>query len=49
MIKNLLIIRSSFCLVKTLNPPKATGKFTVIPTPIGNLNDLTPNIIKSLY
>ena len=38
-----------FCFMKTLNPTKPKGKLSIIPTPIGNLNDLTPNILKSLY
>ena len=34
---------------KTVNNPKARGKLLVIPTPIGNLGDLSPNIIKALF
>ena len=37
------------CLVKTINSPKPMGKLSMVPTPIGNLNDLTPNILKCLY
>jgi hypothetical protein len=35
--------------LKTLNEKKPTGKLTILPTPIGNLQDLSPNIIKSLF
>lgn len=49
MIYKLVTVRLSFCLIKTINSVKASGKFSIIPTPIGNINDLTPNIIKSLY
>jgi hypothetical protein len=40
-----------FCTgpLKTINPTKFTGKLTVLPTPIGNLQDLSPNIIKALF
>jgi hypothetical protein len=40
-----------FCTgpLKTLNPNKIAGKLTILPTPIGNLQDLSPNIIKSLF
>ncbi len=40
-----------FCTgpLKTLNPIKFAGKLTILPTPIGNLQDLSPNIIKSLF
>lgn len=38
-----------FCVVKTLNPTKPTGKLTILPTPIGNMADLSPNIIKALF
>ena len=34
---------------KTINTPKPRGKFLIIPTPIGNLGDLSPKIIKSLF
>ena len=34
---------------KTVNTPKPRGKLLIIPTPIGNLGDLSPNIIKALY
>ncbi len=41
----------NFCTgpLKTLNPTKFTGKLTILPTPIGNLQDLSPNIIKALF
>lgn len=38
-----------FCVIKTLNPTKPTGKLTILPTPIGNMADLSPNIIKALF
>lgn len=40
-----------FCTgpLKTVNPTKSVGKLTVLPTPIGNLQDLSPNIIKALF
>jgi len=28
---------------------KPTGKLTILPTPIGNMADLSPNIIKALF
>ena len=34
---------------RTVNNPRARGKLMVIPTPIGNLGDLSPNIIKALF
>jgi hypothetical protein len=44
-------ILSPFCTgpLKTVNPTKFTGKLTILPTPIGNLQDLSPNIIKALF
>ena len=36
-------------LLKTLNPIHPRGKLTLIPTPIGNINDLSPNIIRALF
>lgn len=39
----------NFCFVKNLNVPKPTGKLSIIATPIGNMSDLTPNIIKKLF
>lgn len=35
--------------LKTLNDTKFAGKLTILPTPIGNLQDLSPNIIKALF
>ena len=43
------VSRHHFCILKTLNSPKPKGKLSIIPTPIGNLNDLTPNILKCLF
>ena len=40
---------STFCVLKNLASSKPKGKLSIIPTPIGNLNDLTPNILKCLY
>jgi hypothetical protein len=53
-IKRLLLsplLSFQFCTgpLKTLNPTKFIGKLTILPTPIGNLQDLSPNIIKSLF
>jgi hypothetical protein len=47
-LKNILF---SFCTgpLKTVNPTKLSGKLTILPTPIGNLQDLSPNIIKALF
>lgn len=44
-------IRYGFCKgpIKTLNANKFAGKLTILPTPIGNLHDLSPNIIKALF
>ena len=39
----------SCAYAKTVNSAKPRGKLLIIPTPIGNLNDLSPNIIKALY
>ena len=40
-----------FCTgpLKTLNATKFAGILTILPTPIGNLRDLSPNIIKALF
>ncbi len=35
--------------VKTMNPQKAQGKLVILPTPIGNLQDITPNMLKMLF
>ena len=37
-----------FCVLKTINAAKPKGKLSLVATPIGNLNDLTPNILKTL-
>jgi hypothetical protein len=53
LFKHLSPIFHSFCTntgpLKTINPTKPYGKLTILPTPIGNLQDLSPNIIKSLF
>lgn len=41
--------RFYMCVMKDINTTHATGKLSIIPTPIGNMGDLTPNIIKALY
>lgn len=48
---SLSLIQYHFCTgpLKTLNPTKFSGKLTILPTPIGNLQDLSPNIIKALF
>ena len=38
-----------FCIVKTINKSNPTGKLSIVPTPIGNMNDLTPNIVRCLF
>ena len=43
------ITKNTFCIFKTLDAVKPTGKLLIIPTPIGNINDLTPNILKGLF
>ena len=35
--------------MKTINASKPKGKLVILPTPIGNLQDLSPNIIKALF
>lgn len=37
---------SSF--TKTVNPVVPRGKLTIVPTPIGNMNDLSPNMLRAL-
>ena len=53
LLKHLSLIFHNFCIatgpLKTINPTKSHGKLTILPTPIGNLQDLSPNIIKSLF
>jgi hypothetical protein len=39
----------NFCIIKQMNLPKPRGKLSIVATPIGNLLDLTPNIIKCLF
>ena len=34
---------------KIVNGPAPRGKFVIVPTPIGNLGDLSPNILKALF
>lgn len=34
---------------RTVKSSPARGKFVVVPTPIGNLGDLSPNILKALF
>jgi len=49
---NLCINRQNlydFCVMKTVNPVKPTGKLTILPTPIGNMADISPNILKALF
>lgn len=42
-------IKYSCVYIKSVNAPKPRGKLTIIPTPIGNLKDLSPNVLKALY
>lgn len=41
--------RFSCVYVKTVGSSLPRGKLMIIPTPIGNLKDLSPNIIKALF
>lgn len=40
---------SSFCVLKDLYMSTPKGKLSIVATPIGNLSDLTPNILKCLF
>jgi hypothetical protein len=40
---------SSFSMIKDLNSSQPKGKLSIVATPIGNLSDLTPNILKTLF
>jgi hypothetical protein len=42
-------IKYNCVYLKSVNAPKPRGKLTIIPTPIGNLKDLSPNVLKALY
>lgn len=42
-------LKNGFCIVKTINHTKPKGKLSLVPTPIGNMNDLSPNMVKCLY
>lgn len=39
----------SFSIIKDLNSSQPKGKLSIVATPIGNLSDLTPNILKTLF
>lgn len=41
--------RNSFSIIKDMKIVKPNGKLSIIATPIGNLSDLTPNILKALF
>jgi hypothetical protein len=34
---------------KTLNAQPPRGKLMIVPTPIGNMHDLSPNIVRALF
>jgi 16S rRNA C1402 (ribose-2'-O) methylase RsmI len=36
-------------MIKDLNSSQPKGKLSIVATPIGNLSDLTPNILKTLF
>ncbi len=42
-------LRYSCVDVKTVNAPLPRGKLMIIPTPIGNLGDLSPHIVQALF
>ena len=35
--------------VKTVDPAPPRGSLTIVPTPIGNLRDISPNMLKALF
>lgn len=35
--------------IKNMSKAKPKGVLSIIPTPIGNLRDVTPNMLKKLY
>lgn len=41
--------RRYFSIIQDINKSKPNGKLSIVATPIGNLSDLTPNIIKCLF
>ncbi len=43
------LLHNNFCLIKDINASKPNGKLSIVATPIGNLSDLTPNILKCLF
>lgn len=38
-----------FNVFKDMSVPRPNGKLSIVATPIGNLSDLTPNILKCLF
>jgi len=34
---------------KVLNPAPPRGRFTIVPTTLGNLKDMSPNMLKALF
>lgn len=38
-----------FCIVKNVKTREIGGKLSLVATPIGNMSDLTPNIMKCLF
>lgn len=45
----LIYTKYGFCSLKDVRFNKPTGKLSIVATPIGNLSDLTPNILKCLF
>ncbi len=43
------LIKYNCVYVKSVNASKPRGKLMIVPTPIGNLKDLSPKILKALY
>ena len=47
IINNISPLRQLFCTTESKTKPN--GKLSIVATPIGNLSDLTPNILKCLF
>lgn len=42
------LVRFPCSFTKTINPAPPRGKLTIIPTPIGNMDDISPNMMRAL-
>lgn len=42
------LIRHFCSFTKTINSPPPRGKLSIIPTPIGNMDDISPNMMRAL-